>query len=701
MRLTLRTLLAYIDDTLDPEQTRQLGARVAESEEAKQIIERIKKLTRKRSLSTPPITDGDGPADDPNTVAEYLDNELDTELLKEIEEIALDPESHANSDLVLAELAACHQILTLVMGEPARVPPSAKQRMYRLVKGRESIPYRKPAANPSIGQIDPEVQSHEVFDSDEAYLMALPIYRRSSSWQRRLAPIGALLLLVGGIAFSIRMVLPTNVASQSIAFEPPVVAERPTKKADDTVAPPKPEPKTEVVPMPKVEPMPEPKVEPMPEPKVEPKRPLIPPPDQPNPRREIVGKFQSVDTVLLTRENPTAAWKRVLLLSPEIASRDQLVSLPGYRSEVQLDSGVKVVLWGNLPEFLDMPLLETRLTFHAPQPGIDADFTLDAGRVFLSTKRANKPSIVRLRFKSEIWDITLPNDQTEVILDMFGRYVPGVPFSPKPGGEGPQFEMYAGVLKGQASFRVGNQEFESVTAPAVLIWDNKGDGKVEPEKLGGIPPQWSKQTPTEPRELRNLIRETEEGLLDFSKRLSKKDADVEIVLAESLSDDMEKPSRRILAVMALEALDAMPTLADALNDSTHHEARAAAILALRHWIGGAAERDLLFHRLLIEKKNYSERQADFVLSLLHSFSREEIGDPSTYSALIELLNHDKIAVRELAWWHLSRLDSEGAREAKLGFNAAMPEDMRTAIVAGWKKRIPDGKLPPRPMPAKN
>ena len=34
-RLTLRTLLAYIDDTLEPTETRALGKKVAESDEAK------------------------------------------------------------------------------------------------------------------------------------------------------------------------------------------------------------------------------------------------------------------------------------------------------------------------------------------------------------------------------------------------------------------------------------------------------------------------------------------------------------------------------------------------------------------------------------------------------------------------------------------------------------------------------------------
>jgi len=46
LNLTLRTLLAYIDDTLDPAATRELGEKVAASPKAQELIERIKRATR-------------------------------------------------------------------------------------------------------------------------------------------------------------------------------------------------------------------------------------------------------------------------------------------------------------------------------------------------------------------------------------------------------------------------------------------------------------------------------------------------------------------------------------------------------------------------------------------------------------------------------------------------------------------------------
>ena len=56
LRLTLRTLLAYLDDTLEPAQAKDIGEKVAESEFAQQTVERIKTVTRRRRLTTPPTT---------------------------------------------------------------------------------------------------------------------------------------------------------------------------------------------------------------------------------------------------------------------------------------------------------------------------------------------------------------------------------------------------------------------------------------------------------------------------------------------------------------------------------------------------------------------------------------------------------------------------------------------------------------------
>ena len=187
MRLTLRTLLAYLDDILEPSQTKEIGSKLTESKFASDLVERIRDVMRRRRLSAPDVETADGSLD-ANVMAGYLDNTLPPDKVTEVEKTCLE------SDVHLAEAAACHQILTMVLGEPVEIAPDSRRRMYGLVSqgsgdNHAAIAANQPAVEaPERDELDDLPTPTQAQERTEKITSVLPDYLRPRPfWQRALA----------------------------------------------------------------------------------------------------------------------------------------------------------------------------------------------------------------------------------------------------------------------------------------------------------------------------------------------------------------------------------------------------------------------------------------------------------------------------------------------------------------------------------
>lgn len=680
MRLTLRTLLAYLDDTLDPNQTKLIGQKVAESPAAQEIIAKIKDVVRRRRLTTP------NAKLEANSVAEYIDNILPSDQLGEFEEICLE------SDVNLAEVAACHQILTVILSEPALVPPTAKRRMYGLIKGREAIPYRKAPSAPE--PVAPRMVDGEQVDrhtrADDTLLLGMPFMSRQSSWLRKLMPVGAVLLLLVGLVVAITKAMPGKITHNQVADVGSNKLETKTDKVDpksetkpETPVEPKKEEKTGPKEETKIEPREETKPEVKPGPGVDPKPESKAEIKPPSPNRVFVGKYAAAEsgpaTVLIQKKSDKDPWVRV---KPRgfISTNDLLVSLPGYQSEVQLDSGVNLLMWGNLPDPFAKSF-ESVATLHE-NPDMDLDMTLGRGRIAITNNKQDGPANVRVRFMDEVWDLGLQEPKTEVMLDLFGIYPPGVPFSKKADAEGPGAFLFLIVLKGQADLKV-RFETQLLRERSLFTWDNQGPAPRPPTALDKLP-SWTDRAQVRTK----LPQKMKWGLDNLAAKLNK-NAPVEVVLSETLNDP--DPVTRELTVFGLGATDDLKTLLDALGDEQHPEVREAAIRVLQTWIAHKAGQDMKLYKVL--EKKYGEVSAETIMVLLHWFSKNELAEPATYDLLISDLKHNKLPIRQLAFMHLRMLVPEAAK--KIPYDPAGASDQLEKAYDEWKKVIPDGQLPPR------
>jgi len=658
MRLTLRTLLAWLDDTLSPAEVREIGRQVSDSPFAKELVERIHRVTRQRRLTVPPRT---GPeAVDPNIVAGYLDNELDPERVAELEKKCL------TSDLHLAEVASVHQILSLI-GQKAKVPPEARRRMYHLIKGRESVNTHAPRAS---SRTEPEPISEPV----QPWVTPPPPAR---PWIETYGPVAGVLALILVLVATAWMTLTPSESAPRIV--PSIAANATGEAAGAAALNPKPAPpaaagpdqeagKNEAVKAVAKEPD-EAKAadaakaeagdatesakpaEPAAVADAEKKGAKAPTDVPPG----SAGFVKKPTGVVLRHNTERRDWDR-LTDATTLREQDRLLSLDPFRAPIEIGTA-------------DVDLIgETEIWVRTTPPTLASRFTLAQGRVVLHGTSPSLPFEIQSGGKTVT--VTPPPGGT-VGVQRLNRRAPG-----EPAARPAALRVFA--ADGPVKVSTGGQD-ETI--------DGAGAVTIEPtgaftDKVAKAAPAWVTEAEPTP-----FDQKVGEQFLKFFR------ADRPIVsgLVEASEDEQKDVARK--AIEALRAVGDISYIVPLLNkrgDAAAPTARRQAIAVLREFLAQDPQAAKTLREQL--QRDLGDDLAATAEKLLIGYTPKEANDPTTYAKLVQILgstDEAEVGLRELALDNLMRLTGRDDLEYD-------PEDPQpdSKGLRAWRELLRSGELLP-------
>jgi hypothetical protein len=687
MRLTLRTLLAYLDDVLEPSQTKLMGQKIQESPVAGVLVSRIREVMRRRRLLAPDVS-GSRIGIDPNIVAQYLDNTLPPEQVADVERVLL------SSDELLAEVAACHQVLTLVLGEPCEVSESSRERLYALGPVAPSDQLRVEDAAPPVASgnepvsaTTPELAAESPAQTTTSRADApteLPEYLRPHPWSQGVVPIAIVALLVlvcVGLLISDPSFLTgvreakrelakssrdsnsaveskdTATAAHDSAMQPAaldrdasVVAatqqESTTTERPDPAPPSDESDKSGTLTSKSSKPASDTTQKAGSPPdavsaaKPKPVIPAAPEPGPPSPSElkpavvapVIPVEYTSNEGVILRFDVVRAHW--YLVPRQSVLKADELLAcLEPYEANLSFDHGsLRVTLLG------DSMVRVIGATDMAPM-GLD----LRRGRVILQGSRrdAQQPVALAIVVGQDIWKLELLTPETICALEIMPR---------EPSG----FEKVhdANWYVGTLYVLAGSAKWTSALGTSQDVADRTGfsiapERGVSAAKTAPIsfpsPPDW---TDSQKRKLAPLRRYA--GL--FEKKFGLDDQ-ADQTLQALITDDNANISG--LAARGLTLTDSYAAAVQALSLCQNEEGRFAARDGLHLWLPMAPDHGPLLYKEL--ETHFPPADAEVVYRLLWGFTREDGKDKVTSMQLVGWLRSQNQSIRELAYYWIVEL----------------------------------------------
>lgn len=404
---------------------------------------------------------------------------------------------------------------------------------------------------------------------------------------------------------------------------------------------------------------------------------------------KTVARSTSEDGRMMRRKAFGQPWQ-VVKKNDELPAGELILGLPRASFESK-NAAVKVVFWTDWNANAPHPVIDTAVVLKESDK-FDLDVMLDRGWIGIANQKKEGAAKVRVRTQADgEWELTLNEPGAVVTMMVYGRWPRGVPFKLEPGPKDiPSYGAVFLAMEGTTTLKhEGDQQLlREPPGPALVTWDSETGHDTAPAFLDKLPYWASPKSITEDVEARLALQER------FRKLALEKGVDE--ALGEFVSSD--KPEERRLGVLGLAALDDLIRLGDALRQTRYPDVWDTAVLALRHWIARAPGNDQILYQGMLARRKWTKVEAETALQLLHSFSEEEVQSPELYETLIDLLDHDNLALRGLAHWHLYRLVPAGE---KIEHHPTDPKEKREEAKKAWQKLIPRGKLPPKATPSKD
>lgn len=402
--------------------------------------------------------------------------------------------------------------------------------------------------------------------------------------------------------------------------------------------------------------------------------------------QDAAAVVKSGDNTALVKPEGSKEWSLTKMGAtiPEgaqvLAGRRSLIVAP--------DGDVSLEFRGDLAGISPFPIHETVVQLKKPGEGIDLELQPLRGRVDLVNTKKEGAATVKLHLFGDSALVKLKTPETRFTLEMYGRWAAGESFSRKYDKDHtPTISVVLLVTKGE--IEISHEEvttrLSAPPGPAKIEFNNHTVGYIKPEFLEKAP-EWATDNF---KSSSPLIAARLASGAKLHELLKEKGA-IGPALEELASSENETDRR--LAIFAMGATDNLDKLWSTMLTLKTPEVIDDAVIALRHWIGREPGQDAKLWDYLVTKREYSERQADQTLDLLHSPSKADLARPEFYEHLILLLNAKRDLPRILAHWHLVRLVPQGA---SIHYNPLGTPGERKEAAAKWATLVPKGKLPPQ------